>query len=87
MNITNLRRWADNDEITGAWSMNREKLISAWATRTEKMASEIKKLGRVYPTIPRLTDWTIFILESVDFLMLDDAVNFKPEDTSSFLNP
>ena len=87
LNITNLRRWADNDEITGAWSMNREKLISAWTTRTEKMASEIKKLGRVYPTIPRLTDWTIFILESVDFLMLDDAVNFKPEDTSPFLNP
>ena len=85
LNITNLRRWADNDEITGAWSMNREKLISAWATRTEKMASEIKKLGRVYPTIPRLTDWTIFILESVDFLMLDDAVNFKPEDAKEWI--
>ena len=64
--MTNLRIWADNDEITGAWSMNREKLISAWATRTEKMASEMKKLGRVYPTIPRLTDWTIFVMENVN---------------------
>ena len=70
LNITNLRRWADNDEITGAWSMNREKLISAWATRTEKMASEIKKLGRVYPNTPRLTDWTIFIIENVKIFKL-----------------
>ena len=61
LNITNVRRWADNDEITGAWSMNREKLISAWATRTDKMDSEIKKLGRVYPNTPRLTDWTILV--------------------------
>ncbi|MBT6683895.1 MAG: hypothetical protein HOB55_03420, partial [Euryarchaeota archaeon] len=61
LNITFLRRLADGDEITGAWSMNREKLISVYATRTEKMASEIKKLGRVYPTIPRLTDWTILV--------------------------
>ena len=43
--IMALRREADHSELTGAWSMNREKLISAWATRTEKMASEIKKLG------------------------------------------
>ena len=80
MNITNLRRWADNDEITGAWSMNPEKLISAYATRTKKMAGEIKKLGRVYPTIPRLTDWTIFVMENVNFFKLDYVVNFKPED-------
>tara|TARA_B100001173_G_scaffold202506_1_gene174642 strand:+ start:278 stop:490 length:213 start_codon:yes stop_codon:yes gene_type:complete len=66
LNITNLRRWADNDEITGAWSMNREKLISAWATRTEKMNSEIKKQGRTYPRVPRLTDWTIFVMENVN---------------------
>ena len=69
MKVTNLRRWADADEITGAWSMNREKLISAWATRTEKMHSEIKKLGRVYPTIPRLTDWTILVSTNYKFLI------------------
>ena len=54
------------DEITGAWSMNREKLISAWATKTEKMDSEIKKQGRTYPRVPRLTDWTIFVMENVN---------------------
>ena len=77
LKVTNLRRWADADEITGAWSMNREKLISAWATRTEKMDSEIKKQGRTYPRVPRLTDWTIFVMENVNFLKLDDAVNIK----------
>jgi hypothetical protein len=73
LSVTFLRRMADNDEITGAWSMNREKLISAYATSTEKMASEIKKLGRVYPIPPRLTDWTIFVMENVNFFKLDDA--------------
>ena len=68
LNITNLRRWADNDEITGAWSMNPEKLISAYATRTKKMAGEIKKLGRVYPRIPRLTDWTILVSTNYSFI-------------------
>ena len=68
LNITNLRRWADNDEITGAWSMNREKLISTYATRTKKMDSEIKKLGRVYPRIPRLTDWTILVSTNYSFI-------------------
>ena len=80
LSVIFLRRMADNDEITGAWSMNREKLISAYATRTEKMDTEIKKLGRVYPTIPRLTDWTIFVMENVIFFKLDYVVNFKPED-------
>ena len=52
---------ADNDEVTSAWSMDREKLISAYAIRTDKYCSEIKKLGRVYPNTPRLTDWTILV--------------------------
>jgi hypothetical protein len=77
LSVIFLRRMADNDEITGAWSMNREKLISAYATRTEKMNSEIKKLGRVYPTIPRLTDWTIFVMENVNFFKLDEVVNLN----------
>ena len=80
LKVTNLRRWADADEITGAWSMNREKLISAWATRTEKMDSEIKKQGGAYPRVPRLTDWTIFVMENVKIFKLDDVVNFKAED-------
>ena len=80
LSVTFLRRMADNDEIIGAWSMNRDKLISAYATRTEKMGSEIKKLGRVYPTIPRVTDWTIFVMENVNFFNLDYVVNFNPED-------
>ena len=70
---------ADNDEVTGAWSMNREKLISAWATKTEKMDSEIKKQGRTYPRVPRLTDWTILILANVKKFQLDEGVNFKFE--------
>ena len=69
LSVTFLRRMADNDEITGAWSMNREKLISAYATRTEKMASELKKLGRVYPNTPRLTDWTILVSTNYKFLI------------------
>ena len=77
LSVIFLRRMADNDEITGAWSMNREKLISAYATRTEKMNSEIKKLGRVYPTIPRLTDWSIFVMENVNFFKLDEVVNLN----------
>ena len=71
--ITMLRRLADNDEITGAWSMNREELISARATRDEKMYSEMKKAGETYPRVPRLTDWTILVIENVKFFKLDDA--------------
>jgi len=48
--------------------MNREKLISAWATRTEKMDSEIKKQGRAYPRVPRLTDWTILVSTNYSFM-------------------
>ena len=71
-----LRREADRLELIGARSMNRERLISALEIRIR----ERDNIGFQYPTIPRLTDWTIFILESVDFLMLDDVVNFKHED-------
>ena len=67
LKVTNLRKWADADEITGAWSMNREKLISAWATRTERLIQESKKLGRVHLNTPRLTDWTIFISANINY--------------------
>ena len=79
MKVTNLRRWADADEITGAWSMNREKLISAWATRTEKMESAYRRQGGAYPRVPRLTDWTIFIMENVNFFKLDDELILSPK--------
>ena len=69
LKVTNLRRWADADEITGAWSMNREKLISAWATRTEKMESAYRRQGRAYPRVPRLTDWTILVSTNYKFLI------------------
>ena len=71
-----LRREADRLELIGTRSMNRERLISA----LEIGIRERDNIGFQYPTIPRLTDWTIFILESVDFLMLDGVVNFKAED-------
>ena len=29
---------------------------------------EMDKIGFQYPTIPRLTDWTIFIISNLDFL-------------------
>ena len=74
LSVTFLRRMADNDEITGAWSINHEKLISAYATRTEKMDGEIKKLGRVYPTIPRLTDWTIFVISTLDIIKFNNRI-------------
>ena len=77
LKVTNLRRWADADEITGAWSMNREKLISAWATRTEKMESAYRRQGRAYPRVPRLTDWTIFVMENVNFFKSDKVVNLN----------
>jgi hypothetical protein len=69
LKVTNLRRWADADEITGAWSMNREKLISAWATRTEKMESAYRRQGGAYPRVPRLTDWTILVSTNYKFLI------------------
>ena len=53
--------------------MNREELISARATRDEKMYSEMKKAGETYPRVPRLTDWTILVIENVKFFKLDDA--------------
>ena len=59
-----LRREADNLELTGAWSMIREKLISELEIRMRDM----EKIGFQYPTIPRLTDWTIFILENKNLL-------------------
>ena len=69
--LTFLRRMADSNEITGAWSMNREELISAQATRDEKMYSAMKL--EPYPRVPRLTDWTILVIENVKFFKLDDA--------------
>ena len=63
MSTKALRRAADNSELTGAWSMNREKLISALVVRDEEM----EKNGFQYPTTPRLTDWTIFIITNLDF--------------------
>ena len=71
-----IARVADRLELIGTRSMNRERLISA----LEIGIRERDNIGFQYPTIPRLTDWTIFILESVDFLMLDGVVNFKAED-------
>ena len=71
--LTFLRRMADTYEITGAWSMNREELESAWATRNERMDSEMKNPGGAYPRVPRLTDWTILVIENVNFFKLDDA--------------
>lgn len=62
--ITALRREADHRELTGAWSMNREKLISALEIRLEEM----HKIGFQYPTIPRLTDWTIFVNTNIDII-------------------
>tara|TARA_B000000437_G_C11532569_1_gene259880 strand:- start:1 stop:609 length:609 start_codon:yes stop_codon:yes gene_type:complete len=62
--ITALRREADHRELTGARSMNREKLISALEIRLEEM----DKIGFQYPTIPRLTDWTIFVNTNIDII-------------------
>ena len=62
--ITALRREADRMELTSVWSMDREKLISALEIRVREM----DKIGFQYPTIPRLTDWTIFIISNLDFL-------------------
>ena len=66
LSIKTLRREADNRELKGVWSMNREKLISALEIRDK----EINKIKCQYPTIPRLTDWTIFIKENVIFFKL-----------------
>ena len=71
--ITALRREADHRELTGARSMNREKLISALEIRLEEM----DKIGFQYPTIPRLTDWTIFVMENVNFFKSDKVVNLN----------
>jgi len=62
--IMALRREADRMELTSVWSMNREKLISALEIRVREM----DKIGFQYPTISRLTDWTIFILENENLL-------------------
>ena len=71
--ITALRREADHMELTGAWSMNREKLISALEIRN----TEMNNIKCQYPTIPRLTDWTAFIMENVIFFKSDNVVKLN----------
>ena len=44
-------------EITGAWSMNREKLISTM----EKRIKQIEDINFQFPSVSRLTDWSILI--------------------------
>ena len=67
--ITALRREADHMELTGAWSMNREKLISTM----EKRIKQIEDINFQFPSVSRLTDWSILIkanysnLKELDF--------------------
>ena len=67
--ITALRREADHMELTGAWSMNREKLISTM----EKRINQIEDINFQFPSVSRLTDWSILIktnyshLKNLDF--------------------
>ena len=44
-------------ELTGAWSMNREKLISTM----EKRIKQIEDINFQFPSVSRLTDWSILI--------------------------
>jgi hypothetical protein len=64
LNITFLRRLADGDEITGAWSMNREKLISTM----EKRIKQIEDINFQFPSVSRLTDWSILIKTNYSYL-------------------
>ena len=59
-----LRRYADNMEIIGAWSMNRDKLILTLDARMK----QIEEIGFHVPNISRMTDWTVLIKTNYSFV-------------------
>jgi len=59
-----LRRYADDMEIIGAWSMNRDKLILTLEARMK----QIEEIGFHVPNISRITDWTVLIKTNYSFV-------------------
>jgi hypothetical protein len=79
LSTVSLRREADNREIIGAWSMKREKLISALEARIEKMDN----IELQIPSISRMTDWTVLIKTNYSFVKQTfDSLDFNEEKLS-----